>query len=385
MRLGPLELERFDLGGLQERSAAVTERDVVGTVRRRARAAVRLRVLPVDRRVQRTDLVVGLARTAAQVDAVVERPVECDHRRPLVEELLSRLPREVLVEHLLQPGDPVDVLVVEVAHEGRAVPMREQLVERERRPVISERLQRPLVIPRRQGVLRAAVRLRNLVERCLLEPPAEERLDVPVPAELVDRLLRRRVAQQAHRELRQALVHPGPLSRRRPELEQVLVLVRERGLVRERFRGLVVAENRGRLVGRVGSSSMEPVIGVDRHHVPVDERIDPRRVIAADVGRERDRREVLVTDVRDQRDDLVPGTGEVAAREVRREKRVERRVRSLARRRGAEVLRLDRIHLRVELRGEVVRLVRRDHVPLAVVTTVARGKVQRVRNPDLGV
>ena len=301
---------------------------------------------------------------------------------------MDQLPRglagQVLVEHGLEAFEPVRVLVVEVGHERVAVAAVQELHERPRGAVVGERLEPALVVPDRQGVLRPAERLWNLVRRRLQEPPAQERLDVAVPRGLLDRPRREAVPRDRDRVVREALVHPRRLTGARPELEQVLVLVREDALVLERLRRAVLAQHRRGLVRRVRARAVRPVVRVDRHHVPVHERVDVGGVVARDVRREVDVQVVLVLEVRDQRHDLVAGPLEVALGEERRRDVLELRVRPVATRRRAELLRHLRIHVLVELPAQVRRLRIGDHVADAVVAAVAgRRVVEVVRDPDL--
>ena len=157
--------------------------------------------------------------------------------------------------------------------------------------------------------------------------------------------------------------------------------MREDGLVLERLRRPVRAEIGRGLVRRVRSRPVRPVVGVDRHDVAVDEAVDVARVVAGDIGRELDVGVVLVLEVRDERDDLVTGAGVVTGRDD--PELLEQSARAVARGRRAVRGGQLRVHVPVELPGEVGRLRVGDHVPDAVVAAVAGREVDRVRDPDL--
>ena len=196
----------------------------------------------MDRCVQRRRLIVALPPGAADLRTRVDGAVESDHGRPLVDQLARGLTGQVAVEHHLQPGEPVHVFVVEVRHERGAVASVQELHERPRGAVVGERLQISLILPDRERVLGAAVRLRDQVGGCLQRPPAEKRLDMAVPTHLEDRTRGEPVARHRDRVVGKALVDPRGFTRARPVLEQVLVLVGEDPLVLERLRRAVEAE-----------------------------------------------------------------------------------------------------------------------------------------------
>jgi len=104
-----------------------------------------------------------------------------------------------------------------------------------------------------------------------------------------DRTVRLGGVDVAHQRLcvvGQTLVQPGVLAAVHVVLQQVLVLVGERALVVARPRLQRVTAGVGLGVGgRVVAGAVQPVVGVDGHHVAVERLVEQRVVEPGDVGR----------------------------------------------------------------------------------------------------
>jgi hypothetical protein len=166
----------------------------------------------------------------------------------------------------------------------------------------------------------------------------------------------------------------------------------EDALVQEGSRRLAGAVVSGhRLVRRVGTRPVQPVVRVDRHHVPVEVRVDPRREEAGDVRQPLAVVEVVVVVVAhvvDEDHDLVAVAGVVVVAAGSRERGARLAaagVCAVAVGRDAELGRLLRVDVALELVGQVVDLRVGEHVAHAVVSAVACLEIEDVRDPHLGV
>jgi hypothetical protein len=136
---------------------------------------------------------------------------------------------------------------------------------------------------------------------------------------------------------------------------------------------------------------MRPVVRVDGHDVPVEIGVDRRREEARDVGQALTVVEVVVVvvaNVVDEDHDLVAVAGVVVVAAGEREGRARLAAtgfRAVAVRRHAELGRLLRVDVVLELVGQVVDLCVGDDVAIAVVAAVTGLEVEDLGDPDLRV